>query len=231
MKQEIWRGLNEVEENLYEAKALLDVMTDGLCNEVVALEHDSYATTARLISEKIEKAQEANTQLFVECRENDDGRIDYASAWPDDELASEWPDDGEVGVALQDGAGDGDSGQVDEEAERDYFGKSSPRFDVNLKEEHPDGSATYTVSGSKEDMQKLFEAFFNQALSLGIESANTHLGYVLAREKVLETAKQLNALLATWEISDEMDYTPVVKEVRQQLGKYLQGMERCGKPS
>jgi hypothetical protein len=231
MKQEIWRGLNEVEENLYEAKALLDVMADGMCNEVILIDNDAYATTTRLICEKIEKAQEANTQLFVECRENDDGRIDYASAWPDDELASEWPDDGAVGVALQDGAGDGDSGQVDEEAERDYFGKSRPRFDVNLKEEHPDGSATYTVSGSKEDMQKLFEAFFNQALSLGIESANTHLGYALAREKVLETAKQLNALLAAWETSDEMDYTPVVKEVRQQLGKYLQGMERCGKPS
>lgn len=231
MKQEIWRGLNEVEENLYEAKALLEVMSDGLCNEVVALEHDSYATTARMIGEKIEKAQEANNQLFAEYRENDDGRIDYASAWPDDELTSEWPDDGEVGVALQDGAGDGDSGQVDEEAERDYFRKSSPRFDVSLKEEHADGSATYTVSGSKEDMQKLFEAFFNQALSLGIESANTHLGYVLAREKALETAEQLNALLTAWETSDEMDYDPPVKQVRQELRKYLQAMARCGKPS
>jgi hypothetical protein len=55
MKPEIWRGLSEVEENLYEAKALLEVMSDGMCNEVVLIDNDAYATTTRLICEKIEK--------------------------------------------------------------------------------------------------------------------------------------------------------------------------------
>jgi hypothetical protein len=40
----------------------------------------------------------------------------------------------------------------------------STSFNVEMVEEHEDGSATFTVSGDKASMQTLFEAFFTQAV-------------------------------------------------------------------
>ena len=43
----------------------------------------------------------------------------------------------------------------------------SHTFNVEMVEEHEDGSATFTVSGDKASMQALFEAFFTQAVING----------------------------------------------------------------
>jgi len=47
----------------------------------------------------------------------------------------------------------------------------SHSFNVEMVEEHEDGSATFTVSGDKASMQALFEAFFTQAVINGIDYA------------------------------------------------------------
>ena len=72
MKIGTWANLNEVEENLYEAKALLDVMLDGLCNDMIAVSQDAYATAVRLVYEKVEKAIDANQKLFKVYRGDED---------------------------------------------------------------------------------------------------------------------------------------------------------------
>jgi hypothetical protein len=61
----------------------------------------------------------------------------------------------------------------------------SHTFNVEMVEEHDDGSATFTVSGDKASMHSLFEAFFTQALINGIEHAVESKGPGLQRESCL----------------------------------------------
>ena len=230
MKLGTWARLNEVEENLYEAKAILDVMSDGLCNEVIAVDNNAYATTIGLACEKIEKALNANQQLFSIYRgDSDENKTD--DVWK--EWEGEAPiraDDGEVESSFQDGEGESRGSQMDEDSAYEYKG-ISPRFNVKLKEEHEDGGATFIVEGEKEDLQKLFEAFFSNALISGIDYAEEKIGKASARLKVIESAKELNNLLFVWENSEDMDYSPTISRVRKELDNNIRAMERCGKAS
>ena len=229
MKHETWVALNEIDESLYEAKALLDVMSDGMCNEITSLDHDTYATTTRLICQRVEKAQEITNQLFGIYRgDSDENNLDVWKEWEGE--APIRADDGEVESSFQDGEGESRGSQMDEDSAYEYKG-ISPRFNVKLKEEHEDGGATFIVEGEKEDLQKLFEAFFSNALISGIDYAEEKIGKATARLKVVESAKELNNLLFVWENSEDMDYSPTISRVRKELDDNIRAMERCGKAS
>jgi hypothetical protein len=229
MKLGTWARLNEVEENLHEAKAILDVVSDGLCNEIVAVNNGAYATTIGLAYEKIEKALGANQQLFAIYRgDSDEDKLDIWKEWEGE--APIRADDGEVESSFQDGEGESRGSQMDEDSAYEYKGLS-PRFNVKLKQEHEDGGATFIVEGEKEDIQKLFEVFFSNALISGIDYAEEKIGKASARHKVVESAMELNNLLFVWENSEDMDYSPTISRVRKELDNNIRAMERCGKAS
>lgn len=229
MKLGTWARLNEVEENLHEAKAILDVVSDGLCNEIVAVSNGAYATTIGLVYERIEKALNANNQLFAIYRgDSDEDKLDIWKEWEGE--APIRADDGEVESSFQDGEGESRGSQMDEDSAYEYKGLS-PRFNVKLKQEHEDGGATFIVEGEKEDIQKLFEVFFSNALISGIDYAEEKIGKASARHKVVESAMELNNLLFVWENSEDMDYSPTISRVRKELDNNIRAMERCGKAS
>lgn len=229
MKLGTWARLNEVEENLHEAKAVLDVVSDGLCNEIVAVNNGAYATTIGLAYERIEKALNANDQLFAIYRgDSDEDKLDIWKEWEGE--APIRADDGEVESSFQDGEGESRGSQMDEDSAYEYKGLS-PRFNVKLKQEHEDGGATFIVEGEKEDIQRLFEVFFSNALISGIDYAEEKIGKASARHKVVESAMELNNLLFVWENSEDMDYSPTISRVRKELDNNIRAMERCGKAS
>jgi hypothetical protein len=230
MKIGTWAKLNEVEENLYEAKALLDVMSDGLCNDTIAVSQDAYATTVRLIYEKVEKASDANQELFKICREEKDEKpSDEWKEWEGE--TSLWPDDREVELAFQDGAGESRGSEVVQDDAEIGESKFPKRLSVELKEEKEDGSAVFEVSGSKEDMHTLFETFFINAVVKGVEVASSEIGIFNAQGEVIKQAKELNKYLSVWEESEDLNYDPEVKNIRMKLDEAIRAMERCGKAS
>lgn len=86
---------------------------------------------------------------------------------------------------------------------------------------HEDGSATYAIDASEEDMKKLFEIFFVSAVTEGIKAANSNTEAWLAERKVLELADKLVRYLDVWETADEFDYVMGVKDVKNELKEAL----------
>jgi hypothetical protein len=93
----------------------------------------------------------------------------------------------------------------------------TPRFTVKEIEEHEDGSATFQIDGSKEDMQMLFEAFFTQALADGIKYAKESTDGFVAEANALKLADNLVRHLDVWETTDCYDYDPGVKDAKEAL--------------
>jgi hypothetical protein len=224
MKLGTWDKLNAIDENLYEAKALLDVMSDGLCNEIVAVSNDSYATAVRLIYEKIEKAIDANQELFKVYRGDEDEKpSDEWKEWEGETPL--WPDDREVELAFQDTGGEEDSSEV-------VQGESSTGYEkftgvsLEMTEEHPDGSATFVVSGSRENIQAVMSASFCSLITRGIAHMEEETAVLTEKskraEKVMIAAKQLNDILIQWETDEDLDYDPHVKMFRETLTELLQ---------
>ena len=109
----------------------------------------------------------------------------------------------------------------DEEAEDGEDFENRPRFNVDLVKEHEDGSATFSVNGSKKSMQQLFEALFIQALINGVLLTKEKNDQYCAQHRALEMARDLEVLLRKWETSDDFDYDPMVKATRVELSKAL----------
>jgi hypothetical protein len=223
MKHETWTALNEIDESLYEAKSLLDVMSDGLCNDTVAVSNanDAYATTTRLIYERIERACKASEGLFAIYR--GDGYEKPSDVWKEweGEEAPVRPDDGEVELALQDRDGDGDSGEVDEEKTEGRSFVRSGRLNLTLIEEHPDGSATYQLSGDEKDISEIMSAAFCSLLERGMSALEEKLDEATQRRRVVVAAKALNDILIQWETDEDLDYDPHVKMFRKALTELL----------
>jgi hypothetical protein len=223
MKPKTWMALNEIDESLYEARALLNVMSDGMCNEITTLDHDTYATTTRLVCQRIEKAQEINNQLFAIYREEKDEYI--KDEWKDwEKLASKWPDDGEVELAFQDSGRAEDSGEVDERKSSTSHTKFAS-VSLDLIEEHPDGSATFKISGDKENIEALMSAAFCSLIVRGIahmeEETIAASEKMRSMDKVLFAAKQLSDILIQWETDEDLDYDPHVVVFRKALTELL----------
>jgi hypothetical protein len=109
----------------------------------------------------------------------------------------------------------------DEEADEGEDSEDRPSFNVEMVEEHEDGSATFSVNGSKKSMEQLFHAFFVQALINGILLTKEKNDQYCAQQRALEMARDLEVLLRKWETSDDFDYDPMVKATRVELSKVL----------
>jgi len=81
-----------------------------------------------------------------------------------------WPYGGEVGEPMEDGAGAGEGGGLLQKEVGGGDTEFTAGLDVKLKEEHPDGSATFAVTADEATMSRIFEAFFVQALIAGLEA-------------------------------------------------------------
>jgi hypothetical protein len=116
---------------------------------------------------------------------------------------------------------DSDEEAAEEEADEGEDFEDSPSFSVDLVEEHEDGSATFAVTGSKESMKQLFQAFFTQAVINGVLLTKEKNDQYSARHRALELARDFEVLLRKWETSDDFDYDPMVKATRVELSKAL----------
>lgn len=99
-------------------------------------------------------------------------------------------------------------------------------FTVREITEHEDGSATLEIDGTKEDMQTLFQAMFLEALRLGCKAANSNTGAWIAEREALRIAEKLVKYLDVWEECDEFDYSPSVKEVKENLKSLLRKIKQ-----
>jgi hypothetical protein len=75
----------------------------------------------------------------------------------------------------------------------------SHSFNVEMVEEHEDGSATFSVSGDKASMQTLFEAFFTQAVINGIDYAVEKKDRWVAERKLIDAAIEFNKAVWAYE--------------------------------
>jgi hypothetical protein len=208
-----------VEEKLYEARALLEVVMDGLCNDVVGINQDYYSTTIRVALNAIEEAQNVVNQDFAARREKmlEEQEADRQMQFPFEYQYS--PGEGldlQVGDRLQ-----VSQSEDDEEGEEGDAGFSAGSFGVKLVEEHDDGSATFEVHGSKDQMGKLFSAFFTEAITRGIDSVEQQTDKWVLRSRITSKAKEFADLMARWEWDDELDYEPTIKRVRCELSELI----------
>lgn len=207
----IWK----IEEKVYQAKALLEVMQDGLCNDVVGVNQDYYATSLRVVMDKIDEIQDAINEDYRQRRENmkdEEYEEDETDADKDEVPGWRAKSDLFTGEIVSDE--ESEEGEVGEES-NDRFATGS--FGVAMVEEHPDGSATFEVHGSKEQMQKLFSAFFADAITRGIDSAEGYTNKWTTEKRIVKKAIELEKALKTWESVDEFDYDPEVRKIRKDL--------------
>lgn len=103
--------------------------------------------------------------------------------------------------------------EVEEPEEDDVEDGTIAILDV---EECDDGS--FLLKGNKSDMERLMSAFVQQAIVAGIKSAENEVQHFL---QLRNAAEDLERFLRAWEDSDEMSYSPEVKEKREALTKVL----------
>lgn len=199
-----WGQMNDLDTLTYETKAMLEVVSDGLLNAECPSNGENAGAVIRLALEKIEKIQAIHQEMWDEQREKKFGSSDKDPIFDDedeeDPLAELLSEDRE------------------EDPFEDY---SSTSFNVELAEEHEDGSATFQVSGNKESMTKLFEAFFSHAVLNGILLTEEKTKVYSAERRALELARDFEVLMREWETSEDLDYDPIVKAKREQLSEAL----------
>lgn len=217
-EQMTWSDINEVETQIYEAKALLSVMQDAVNNQVCTPTAEALSATIGVVENKLRVLEDYVPKLFSLYKETK-------------KTPSKWDADGEVGIPMEDSAGEEDGGWLDEEDEEDGETEDAGRptrsdfltgksLRVELKEEHPNGSATYTIHSDDDTLQRVFEAFFVQALLRGVESAEEENKKFISLKRA---AEELERFLRVWEDCGDLDYDPSVKEKREALTEALYG--------
>jgi hypothetical protein len=198
--------MNSLDTLTYEAKAMLEVVSDGLLNDTCPSNGENAGTVIRLALDKIEEVQAIHEEMWDEQREeklraeNKDSLLDIEE---EEETLEELLSD------------------ADEEEPVEDYDYSSTRFNVELAEEHEDGSATFHVSGNQESMTRLFEAFFSHAVLNGLILTEEKTKVYSAERKALELARDFEVLMREWETSEDLDYDPIVKAKREQLSEAL----------
>jgi hypothetical protein len=202
------------EETVYQTRALLEVMQDGLSNDVVGINQDFYATTIRTACNLLEGLQQMIEEDFRQAREekkigeyaedNTDGE-DEVPGWraKSDLFTGEIVSDEEP-----------ESGEEREEGTA-YLATGS--LGVKLVEEHDDGSATFEVHGDKDQMGKLFSAFFTEAITRGIDCAEQSTQRWVLEKQIVKKAREFADLMMQWEWAEELDYDPQIRKVRVEL--------------
>lgn len=210
-----WNDANQIAEAIYDIRALVRVMGDAACNETCPPNPNDLSAVLLIIDKRIDTIESRISDIYSATRN----------------ASPKWDADGEVGIPVEDSAGEEDSGWLDEEDEEDGEDEDAGRFTrsdfltgkslhVELKEEHPDGSATYTISSDDNTLQRLFEAFFTQALLLGIQSVEKENKKFT---RVKRAAEELERFLRVWEDCADLDYDPEVKDRRKALTEALNG--------
>lgn len=202
------------EETIYQTRALLEVMQDGLANDVVGINQDYYATTIRTACNLLEGMQQMIEEDFRQARE--EKKIgEYAEDETDgeDEVPG-WRAKSDLftGEIVSDEEPEG--GEEGEEGDAGFFTGS---LGVKLVEEHDDGSATFEVHGDKDQMGKLFSAFFTEAIVKGIDCTQQSTERWVLEKQIVKKAREFADLMMQWEWEDELDYDPQIRKVRVEL--------------
>ena len=98
---------------------------------------------------------------------------------------------------------------------------SKPTFNVTEKQENDDGTTSFEINGSKENMERLFSAFFTSALIKGIEVEESINELWINKLKIIEAAKEFCEAMERWEEEDDLDYEPECRELREALSEAI----------
>ena len=209
-----WKDATDIEEAVYEIRALVSVLGDAASNAICTPSPDKVETVLHIIDRRIDAIEHRIPDIYKATRN----------------VTRKWDADGEVGLSVEDEDGEGNGDEVekedDSEAKEGHFGSNSRSaflgsdLKIKLAEEHDDGSATYTITSNDGTLHRLFEAFFVQAMIEGIKSVEVENQKFVSLKRA---ATELDQLLQVWENSDVLDYDPEVKEKRQALTKALYG--------
>lgn len=94
-------------------------------------------------------------------------------------------------------------------------------FTVEDYVEHEDGSATFSIAGSPEALQHLHQSLILQAVTNGIEHAKQKADVAIAELQALQAADKLVRYLDVWEGSDDLNYSPEVERIKNDLKDLL----------
>jgi hypothetical protein len=203
-----WKDATDIEEAVYEIRALVSVLGDAASNAMCTPSPDKIETVLHIIDRRIDAIEHRIPDIYKATRN----------------VTRKWDADGEVGLPVEDEDGEDDGDEVDEEDAEEtqprLAERITRRLNVELAEEHDDGSATYTITSDDGTLHRLFEAFFVQAMIEGIKSVEGENQKFASLKKA---ATELDQFLQVWENSDVLDYDPEVKEKRVALTKALYG--------
>lgn len=117
------------------------------------------------------------------------------------------------------------NGVVEEIFEERRREKELPKttFNVTEKQENDDGTTTFEINGSKEDMERLFSAFFTSALIKGIEAEESINERWTNKLRIIEAAKEFCEAMERWEEEGDFDYEPECRELREKLSEAIEG--------
>ena len=186
-----FRNLADIETLSYEVKGIINVLIDGLSNDVCPTPGHEASVVLGIAREKIERIEKIVEEEYANRRQT---REHY-----DDELDALLSEDDE-----------------DDEDEDDVVVKSNG-ITVTHKEDHEDGSATFEFHMSDEMLHRLFEIFTVSGIVNGIKYEKNNIDSFIAEQKVVEAAKNFEAKMREWEEEEDCDYEPECRKVREAL--------------
>ena len=207
-----WMQINELETLTYDMRALLEVVSDGLLNQECPSNPEDSAGVIRQAVDKLEKVRGIHEEMWSEQREAMPKKLHDGGT---DEDA-----DGEEDFDTKDLFSDNEDDWVFSE-EKEKAGDITTGFTVEEIKKNEDGSATYQVNGSDEDMKKLFEVFFTQAVINGIKYTLEDNQKEVYKMQAIKVAREFEFMMREWETSDDLDYDPRVKNKRLKLKELL----------
>jgi len=221
-----WTQMNDLETLTYDMRALLEVVSDGLLNQECPSNPEDSAGVIRQAVDKLEKVRGIHEEMWSEQREamprklHDDGDNEDADGDEDFDTKDLFSD---IPTAIDETDLDPEliSETVYQSQKEREAKESASRFNVKELEVHEDGSTTYQVNGSDEDMKKLFEVFFTQAVINGIKYTLEDNQKEVYKMHAVEAARELVTWLSVWESGEDIDYEPECAQKRRELSKAL----------
>jgi hypothetical protein len=207
-----WTQMNDLETLTYDMRALLEVVSDGLLNQECPSNPEDSAGVIRQAVDKLEKVRGIHEEMWSEQREAMPRKFHDGGT---DEDADEEED-----FDTKDLFSDNEDDWVFSE-EKEKAGDITTGFTVEEIKKHEDGSTTYQINGSDEDMKKLFEVFFTQAVINGIKYTLEDNQKEVYKMHALEAARELVTWLSVWESGEDIDYEPECAQKRRELSKAL----------
>ena len=207
-----WTQMNDLETLTYDMRALLEVVSDGLLNQECPSNPEDSAGVIRQAVDKLEKVRGIHEEMWSEQREAMPRKLHDGGT---DEDADEEED-----FDTKDLFSDNEDDWVFSE-EKEKAGDITTGFTVEEIKKNEDGSTTYQVNGSDEDMKKLFEVFFTQAVINGIKYTLEDNQKEVYKMQAIKVAREFEFMMREWETSDDLDYDPRVKNKRLKLKELL----------